>query len=185
MTKEVSFRNLLEKVTAEEEIYQVKLPVSKDKLSPVISKDAMSLHYDNLYKNYVEKSLAGEGKFYVAGAKLHTLFFEQMQSPKSPNNPDGAIKAIIDKKFGSFSDFKSAMSEKALGIHGSGWVYLDTKGAIKTIANHEVVGDVALIIDMWEHSFIIDYGADKKKYLSEMWKIIDWSIINARINQNV
>jgi superoxide dismutase, Fe-Mn family len=178
-----SFRLLFEKIDAEEqEIHQIKLPVPAESLTPVFSEEATHLHYGVLYKNYVTKALAGEGPFQVAGAKLHTLFFEQYQAPKSPNTPVDAIKLLIDNKFGSFQKFKDSFTESALTIHGSGWVYLDTNGKIKTIQNHKVLSDVAVIVDMWEHSYLIDYGSNKEKYLKEIWKIINWNIVNARLN---
>ena len=178
-----SFRELIEKVLAEDaDVRQIKLPVDSADLSPVFSKTAIDLHYGTLYRNYVKKSLAGEGSFQTAGAKLHTLFFEQFQRPKSSNSPRDAIKGLIEKKFDSYDAFKDAVSEKALTIHGSGWVYVDTKGNIKTIPNHEELENVAIIIDMWEHSYIIDYGANKERYLKDIWKIINWDIVNARLN---
>jgi len=177
-----SFRTLIEKVQAKNQIYQIKLPVKQNLLSSIVSDDTMNLHYGTLYKNYVKKALAGEGEFQVAGAKLHTLFFEQFQAPKSTNNPTGAAEIIINKKFGNYKEFKKSFTETALELHGSGWVYLSILGAIKTIHNHKVVDDVAVIIDMWEHSYIFDYGADKEQYLSNMWKIINWDIVNARVN---
>lgn len=182
MNDSTSFRLLIEKVAAEDDVFYVKLPVSEQSLSPVFSKEAISLHYGKLYKNYVTKALDGEGEFQTAGAKLHTLFFMQMQAPKSNNKPTGAAQTLIDKKFGSFDSFKSKLTEIALGIHGSGWAYLSTTGAIKTIPNHKLTEDVALIIDMWEHSYIIDYGSDKEKYLKEIWKILNWDIVNTRLS---
>ena len=80
MNDPTSFRTLIEKVTAEQDVYYAKLPVTENALSPVLSKDNISLHYGTLYKNYVKKSLAGEGEFQTAGAKLHTLFFTQLQA---------------------------------------------------------------------------------------------------------
>ena len=185
MTNRTSFRTLFEKISAIDEVYQIKLPVKNTDLSPVFSKETINLHYGTLYKNYVTKALNGEGEFQVAGAKLHTLFFEQLQTPRSPNNPTGAAKILIDKKFGSYDKFKEAFTEIALTIHGSGWAYLDLKGSIKTIPNHKVVDNVAILIDMWEHSYLYDYGANKEKYLKEIWKIINWDIVNARLNQDV
>jgi Fe-Mn family superoxide dismutase len=67
-----------------------------------------------------------------------------------------------------------------MGIQGSGWVYLSHDGSIKIIANHQVRSDVILIVDWWEHSFIPDYSTDKKRYLENIWKIIDWNAINTR-----
>ena len=69
-----------------------------------------------------------------------------------------------------------------MGIQGSGWIYMDTSGAIKTIKNHKVVKNIALLVDWWEHAWALDYQADKAKYLVNTWKIINWNIINDRIN---
>ena len=89
---------------------------------------------------------------------------------------------LINENFGSFKEFKYEFTEKALEIHGSGWIYLNTRGNIGTIANHKVIDNIALIIDMWEHSYLIDFGSDKKKYLQDIWKIINFDIVNARLN---
>ena len=67
-------------------------------------------------------------------------------------------------------------------IQGSGWVYMDTSGNIKTIVNHEVVSNIALLIDWWEHAWALDYQADKEKYLDNIWKIINWKVVSDRIN---
>ena len=69
-----------------------------------------------------------------------------------------------------------------MGIQGSGWIYLDTNGNIKTIQNHKVVDNVAMIVDWWEHAWALDYQHDKTKYLKNIWKIINWDIVNERIN---
>ena len=66
-------------------------------------------------------------------------------------------------------------------IQGSGWIYLARDGKIKTIVNHQIKQDIVLLIDWWEHSFAIDFRADKKAYLNGQWKIINWDIINQRI----
>ncbi len=179
---DTSLRTLIEKVKAETEVYKVKLPVSENQLKNVFSSKALDLHYGTLYSNYVKKALAGDGEFQVAGAKLHTQFFEQFQESVSPNSPTGAIKLLIDKKFGSYQGFKDSFTKDAMDLHGSGWAYLDTNGVIKTIPNHKIVANVAVIIDMWEHSYIIDYGAEKEKYLKSIWSIINWDIVNARLN---
>jgi Fe-Mn family superoxide dismutase len=73
------------------------------------------------------------------------------------------------------------MKEEALKIQGSGWIYLNRSGQIKTIKNHAERKDIALLIDMWEHSWTLGYGSDKKKYLDNIWKIINWERVNRRI----
>ena len=111
------------------------------------------------------------------------MFFEQFQEAISTNNPIGASLTLINNKFGSYKAFKDIFIETAMGIHGSGWAYLDTKGNIKTIANHKDVGNIAVLIDMWEHAYIGDYKADKEKYLKNIWQIINWKVVNNRLGE--
>jgi len=40
--------------------------------------------------------------------------------------------------------------------------------------------DILLLVDFWEHAFILDYGSDKKEYIKQLWKIIDWNKISTR-----
>ncbi len=68
-----------------------------------------------------------------------------------------------------------------MAIQGSGWVYLSTKGEIKTIPNHQVRTDIALLIDWWEHAWSLDYQSDKERYLDNIWRIINWDVINERL----
>lgn len=171
-------------IEAQEHAYRVQLPISLDGADPVLSSESMDFHFNTLHKGYVDKALSGEGgDFAIAGAQLHNLWHQQMQEASSGKNPpvDAALNLILDK-FGSYEAFKSAFKEEALGIQGSGWCYLSTNGIIKTINNHKLASDVAVIIDMWEHAFYLDYGPNKSKYLDNIWKIIDWRIVSARIN---
>jgi Fe-Mn family superoxide dismutase len=68
-------------------------------------------------------------------------------------------------------------------IQGSGWVYLSTGGDIKTIKNHAVRTDIALLVDWWEHAWALDYQSDKEKYLDNIWKIINWDVVNNRLGE--
>jgi len=159
-----------------------KLPYSKSSLLPVLSAKNIENHYDKLARGYVDRYNAKEGDpvFNEAGAFLHNLFFEQFQAPKSSNRPSGPVAALIDKKYGSFVAFKSKVLETAMGIQGSGWVYLSKSGELKTIKNHAKRNDIKLLIDWWEHAWYMDYGTDKKKYLENIWRIINWTVINSR-----
>ena len=72
-----------------------------------------------------------------------------------------------------------------MDIQGSGWVYLSYIGDIKTITNHEVQDDILLLVDWWEHSYFLDYGPNKKEYLENIWKIMNWNHINTRWGKNL
>ena len=165
------------------ELKQSSLSYDHGDLSPSISKESIDYHYGKLYKAYVDRFNAGEGDadFNEAGAYLHSIYFSQFQAPSGTNTPKGAILELIETRFKSWDKFKELFEKTALSIQGSGWVYLSKNGEIKTIVNHQIKQDIALLIDWWEHSFQFDFGSDKKKYLDGQWKIVNWDIINARL----
>ena len=160
----------------------VKLPYKKDDLEPSISEDTINYHYGKLYKAYVTRFNDGDGDadFLEAGAFLHNILFTQYQAPTGSNEPDGSAGELITKHFKTFDRFKEAFLKEAMGIQGSGWVYLARDGKIKTIANHEIRQDIVLLVDWWEHAWALDYQADKKSYLANQWKIINWNVISSR-----
>lgn len=162
---------------------QFPLSYPRDGLGRSLSKQTIDYHYGKLYKTYVDRYNAGEGDadFNEAGAYLHSIYFSQFKSPSGSNKPTGTSLEFIEKHFGTFDKFKTAMEKAAMGIQGSGWVYLAKDGKIKTIVNHEIKKDILLLIDWWEHAFQFDFGSDKKKYLEGQWRIIDWNIINSNL----
>ena len=179
----MDIRTLIDQIDQIEEskkhYIQAKLPYDRTDLVPVMSKDTLDYHYGKLYKGYVDRANEGKGgDFQIAGAYLHGLYFPQFKKPSGSNKPTGASAELI----GDFDKFKKEFTGEAMGIQGSGWVYMDTSGAIKTIKNHKVVKNIALLVDWWEHAWALDYQADKSKYLLNTWKIINWNIINDRIN---
>ena len=161
---------------------RIKLNYSLNDLDPSVSEDTMEYHYGKLYKAYVDRYNAGEGDhdFNEAGAYLHSIYFSQFKSPDGSNSPEGDILEFINEHYNSFANFKKEFLETAMGIQGSGWVYLSRNGQIKTIRNHQIKKDILLLIDWWEHAWALDYQAAKDKYLDSQWKIIDWDIINTR-----
>jgi Fe-Mn family superoxide dismutase len=165
------------------QLEQIKLNYARDGLGRSISKQAIDYHYGTLYKLYVDRynSREGDADFNEAGAFLHSIYFGQFQSPKGSNKPDGEILEFINEHFKSWDKFKEQFEKTAMGVQGSGWVYLARNGEIKTIKNHEIKQDIVLLIDWWEHAFNIDFRADKKKYLENQWKIISWDIINIKL----
>jgi len=161
---------------------QIKLPYSHSALSPVMSKAEIDFHYGKLYKGYVDRFNRGEGdrNFNEAGAYLHSIWFSQFKSP-GVSRPHGPILDIINRHSTNFAKFKENFKTEALKVQGSGWIYLSKSGVIKTIKNHKKVPDIALLVDMWEHAYQIDYHSDKKKYLDNIWRIINWDAINHRL----
>ena len=165
------------------ELKQITLPYPRNGLGRSLSKQSIDYHYGTLYKAYVDRFNKGEGdsNFNEAGAFLHSIYFNQFRPPKGNNTPYGAILDFITDHFKSWDKFKEEFEKTAMKIQGSGWIYLSKDGKIKTIVNHEIKQDILVLIDWWEHSFQFDYGSDKKSYLNNQWKIIDWDRINIKM----
>jgi Fe-Mn family superoxide dismutase len=164
-----------------------KLPYSYTDLEPVLSKETLEYHYDSLAKGYAKKYNDNEGDddFNYAGYFLHDIYFSQFQKPHESGTPNGPVLNLIKRKYGWWKDFKEQFKEEAMKIQGSGWIYLTYTGEIRTIVNHEVRDDILVLVDWWEHAWALDYQADKKQYLENTWKIMNWSHINTRWGKNL
>lgn len=180
----MDIRNTIDLVETKEKgrLEQIKLPYSRTSLSPVMSSGEIDYHYGKLYKGYVDRYNKSEGDktFNEAGAYLHGVFFSQFKRPGIAR-PRGTILDLINRHHTNFVDFKKNFKEEAMKIQGSGWIYLSKSGQIRTIRNHVKRTDIALLVDMWEHAYNLDYHANKGKYLDNIWRIIDWDAINRRL----
>jgi Fe-Mn family superoxide dismutase len=178
-------RNLINLVEAKakHELVLEKLPYNRSGLAPVMSQATIDYHYGELARGYVDRYNKGEGDadFNEAGAFLHNIYFPQLMPPKANNQPKGASLALINRKYGSFKDFKEEMKAEAMKIQGSGWIYMSRTGDIKVIKNHQIKNDIALLIDWWEHAWAKDYSSNKAKYLDNIWRCINWDKVNIRI----
>ena len=175
--------DLIEATTRPAKLETTPLPYGMRDLDPVMSEQTLDYHFEHLAKGYARRYNAGEGSadFNRAGSYLHNKFFPQFRKPKVGNRPKGAIAELIDSKFKNFEAFQDEMKKVFMSIQGSGWVYLSTSGDIKTIANHAVRTDIALLIDAWEHAWAIQHQWNKEAYFDSIWRIIDWNVINERL----
>lgn len=174
---------ILEARTQPAKLETTPLPYGEKELEPVMSRQTINYHYEHLARGYAQRFNRGEGNanFNRAGSFLHNKFFPQLKPPKGANRPRGAVLALIEEHYKTFEDFKNIFAEEAMKIQGSGWIYLSTSGAIKTIANHAVRTDICMLVDWWEHAWALDYQSDKEAYLRNLWRIIDWEVCNQRI----
>jgi len=160
------------------------LPYGVNDLSPAISKETLGYHYEHLAKTYAKRYNAGEGDpvFNEAGVFLHNILFQQYQeSTGNLNKPVGKVLELIEAHYKTFDKFKEEFLKVAMGIQGSGWVYLAKDGKIKIITNHAIKKDIVVLVDWWEHAWALDYQSDKKKYLENQWKIINWDYVNKSV----
>ena len=122
------------------------------------------------------------------GMRLHELYFEGLtKSPKEFDNTSNLYKKITED-FGSFEDWKKDFIATG-SMRGIGWVLLVHDKVSDTLINiwvneHEA-GHLTgvkplLIMDVFEHAFITDYGLKKVDYISGFMNSIDWDIVESR-----
>jgi Fe-Mn family superoxide dismutase len=112
---------------------------------------------------------------------LHEIYFEAL-APSRP--PSAEFAAAIARDFGAFEiwERRFAACAKALA-GGSGWVVLvrenrDGRLAIQWGADHAMgfAGATPLLaLDMYEHAYHMDYGADAGRYVDAFIATVDWT----------
>ena len=123
------------------------------------------------------------------GVYLHEMYFDNLGG--SRGNPKADLTRAIEGSFGSLSNWEEdlrACAETATG----GWVLL-TYDRIDGKLHHNQVWEHSngiminqehlLALDTWEHAFMIDFGTDKKSYLTAFLKNVTWKVVADRLDQ--
>jgi Fe-Mn family superoxide dismutase len=119
---------------------------------------------------------------------LHEVYFESLG--EGGGDPDGTLAEAIARDFGSLAKWRAefiAMG-KALG-GGSGWVLLARSPRDGTLCNvwaadhtHSLAGGAPLLaLDMYEHSYHIDFGSNAAAYVDAFMANIAWGRVAARL----
>lgn len=121
------------------------------------------------------------------GSLLHELYFENLGA--SDGMGEKTTELLI-KNFGSVENFKKDLLDGASCARG--WVltgYCLDDGKIKNFvldAHHENVPVLVLpllVVDTYEHAYMIDYGINRAQYLKDLWANINWDVVEERVNK--
>jgi superoxide dismutase, Fe-Mn family len=198
------FTNKNQEITMEHQLPP--LPYPREALAPHMSAETFDYHYgkhhqayvtnlNNLIKGTEYESLSLEaiikkapaGGIYNNSAQVwnHTFFWNCMK-PQGGGAPTGKLADAINKKWGSFDEFKKAFQTSAVGNFGSGWTWLVKKadGSVD-IVNMGAAGpppttaDKALLcVDVWEHAYYIDYRNLRPKYVETFLNnLVNWDFV--------
>ncbi len=123
------------------------------------------------------------------GMRLHEYYFENMVRKGNPIEDESPLSKKLTEEYGSYEkwekDFRATGS-----LRGIGWaaLYLDTtsKRVFNTWINEHDTGHLTgciplLIMDVFEHAFIIDYGLKRAEYIEAFFSNIDWRIVSRRL----
>ncbi|OGI21724.1 MAG: superoxide dismutase [Candidatus Moranbacteria bacterium RIFCSPLOWO2_02_FULL_48_19] len=124
------------------------------------------------------------------GMRMHELYFGNMTKESSPLK-DGMLKEKIEKTYNSFENWE----KNFLGLgamRGIGWVVLahDTeKDELMNVwVNEHDLGHLVgttpiLVMDVFEHAYMLDYGIKKAGYLETFSRSINWTAAEERLSK--
>jgi len=194
------------------------LPYAYDALEPHIDALTMQIHHDKHHAAYVanlNKAVAGhadlESKSAAelvrnldnlpadirtavrnnGGGHLNHSEFWLMMKKNGGGLPTGELAAAMDRDFGGFDKFKTAFTDAATKVFGSGWAWLSfpgqtRAGAPRTLTIESTPNQDSLItaskvpilgIDVWEHAYYLKYHNVRADYIAAFFNVIDWDYV--------
>jgi Fe-Mn family superoxide dismutase len=190
------------------------LPYAYDALGPYMSAETLEFHHDKHHQAYVtngEKLLEGSGleilpledivkESYGKNAGLfnnagqhynHVHFWNWMKPNGGGKSLPGKLQAAVDSDLGGFDKFRADFIAAGTTQFGSGWAWLSLKNGkleVTKTPNGESPlvhgGKPILGVDVWEHSYYIDYRNARPKYL-EAWfdNLVNWEHVELMFDE--
>ena len=124
------------------------------------------------------------------GMRLHELYFGNLGG-KDPLAKDSKLMKRLEENFGSYDNW--AADFKATGaMRGIGWVvlYEDPKsGRLINVwinehdVGHPAGGNPLVVMDVFEHAYIPDYGLNRGDYIQAFFQNLNWPAVEARLGK--
>ena len=185
-----------------------KLPYALDALAPYISRETLEYHYGKHHQTYVNTlndlikgtefeqaslediiRLSSGPVFNNAAQNWNHTFYWNSLSPQGGGEPSAALGAAIGEQWHSFSAFKEAFTQSAVGNFGSGWTWLAQKRdgslAIVNTSNADTplrgADRPLLACDVWEHAYYIDRRNNRSDYVAAFWHLVNWEFVEQNL----
>ncbi|HSM42357.1 MAG TPA: superoxide dismutase [Afifellaceae bacterium] len=183
------------------------LPYAYDALAPHMSAETLEFHHDKHHNAYlvamndmiagtdyavmsiediVKKSFKDDPKLFNQAAQYYNhIHFWKWMSPDGGGSVPGAVESKINEDLGSMDQFRAAFIDAGKTQFGSGWAWLALKnGKLEVMktpnGENPLVHDAVplLGVDVWEHSYYIDYRNARPVYL-ETWfdSLVNWDYV--------
>jgi len=151
-----------------------------------------NLKHDNIYsdcnQNYSNIRSAQKSKTFCYDAiKLHELYFENLTGNNTKFS--GPIVNIIKDNFGTYNNFLDKF--KCIALSMRGWVLFcydkyNDEYYIYGQDYHDdgvmLYAEPLIVLDVYEHSYMIDYGINRNLYIDAFFENLDFEVVNNRLN---
>lgn len=143
---------------------------------------------ENVNQNFSElREFKVELSFTLNAVKLHESYFFNLGG--SGSKPSSKTLDLINRSFGSYEAWESDI--KASGMAARGWAItafdFDDNRLHNYIADsHNTYGIwnavPVIVLDTYEHAYMIDYGVKRPPYIEAYMKNLNWDEINKRVD---
>lgn len=190
------------------------LPYAFDALEPYIDARTMEIHHDRHLQAYIDGLNRAIAPFpalqnctaarlavlnapalrcirpalcrNAGGVFNHRFYFAGMTPDGSHRLPCGALQAAVLQTFGTQAAFEDAFTKAALGVFGSGYVWLvrDVAGRPRIITTANQDTPMArglrplLCCDVWEHAYYLKHQNRRADYAADWLRVADWARAN-------
>jgi Fe-Mn family superoxide dismutase len=136
---------------------------------------------------YVYGDLKREELIRTGSVVLHEQYFANLGGN---GKADGSARKLIEQWFGSYENWEAEFKRTANALSGgSGWTILAFNQHTKELHNYWAADHAhnapfsipLLVLDMYEHSYHMDYGAAAAKYIDAFMLNVNWEEINRRV----
>ena len=128
--------------------------------------------------------------FEFDGMRLHEYYFEQFEGESKSLPQESALGKIFEKEYhGHFTEYFKGIGS----MRGPGWAMLSFDPVGKQFQvgfvgeqhqGHFATLPIILALDVWEHAFLLDYGAQGKgTYIDAFFKNLNWSVVEQRFEK--
>lgn len=124
----------------------------------------------------------------MASVVLHELYFGNLTGERK--QPVGKLAAALEEDFGNVEKWRRQFVGLARSLDGrGGWVALSYSPYDRRLYNqillddtHSLPGAVPLLVlDMYEHAYHLEFGANAAAYIDAFMRLIDWTAVSARL----
>lgn len=132
----------------------------------------------------------GEILFYAGGVLNHELYFQSMSDKKNQKFV-GKLKETMNQTYGDENAFQNQFKKVSKNLVGNGYTFLvvtkDNQLDIVNMPNEEtpyLYGLTPIMaIDLWEHSYFLNYQNRRDEYIEAFFEVIDYEKINQKYEE--
>jgi Fe-Mn family superoxide dismutase len=150
--------------------------------------DLQKLSVEDLLKNLntVPEKIRSAVRNHGGGHYNHSLFWQCLKKDSAPLTEGGPLMKAFGELFSSEDEAKEEFLKRAMGVFGSGWLWVvvtkDKSLKLVTTANQDSPlsnGEAPLFgIDLWEHAYYLKHQNNRGAYLSGWWSVLNWNEAN-------